>query len=63
MIENFEAIVQHIGKLKKEMFDEQQILFDNTLQNIEEKIKQAEQSRIHNRTESEIKQLRDFILE
>ena len=63
MVENFEHIVKHIGKLKKEMFDEQQILFDNTLQNIEQKIKQAEESRIRHSTESEITRLRDFILE
>ncbi len=63
MVENFWSIVKHIGGLKKEMFDEQQILFDNTLQNIEQKIKQAEQRRIQNSTQSEINSLRNFILE
>ena len=62
MVENFESLVEHIGVLKKEMFDEQQILFDNTLQNVQEKIKQAEESRIQHSTQAEITKLRNFIL-
>lgn len=63
MVENFWEIVKHIGWLKQEMFDEQKILFGNTLQNIEQKIKQAEQRRILHSTQSEITSLRNFILE
>lgn len=62
MVENFESLVEHIGVLKKEMFDEQQILFDTTLQNIEQKIKKAEEGRIRHSTEAEITKLRNFIL-
>ena len=62
MVENFEDLVAHIWVLKKEMFAEQQILFDNTLQNIEQKIKQAEKSRVQHSTQAEITKLRNFIL-
>lgn len=62
LVENFENVVKHIEKLKKEMFDEQQILFDNTLQNVQQKIKQAEERRVQNNTQSEITKLRNFIL-
>jgi len=62
MVENFGNVVKHIEQLKKEMFDEQQILFDNTLKNVQQKIKQAEERRVRHSTETEITKLRNFIL-
>ena len=63
MVENFESIVKHIGRLKKDLFDEQQILFDNTLHTIEQKIKIAKEHQVKSTTQSEILALRNFILE
>jgi len=63
MVENFWDIVKHVWRLKSEMFKEQEILFDNTLQNIEQKIKLAKQNQIQSSTQSEILALRNFILE
>ena len=63
LVENFEGIVWHIQVLKQDMFAEQEILFGKTLQGIEERIRQAKQNQIRHNAESEISNLRKFILE
>lgn len=61
VIEKFEQIMKNIGWLKKELLLEQEILFWNTLKNIEEKLKEIHKSKISAQIRQDISLLKNTI--
>jgi len=60
-IENFESIAASIGWLREDMLLEQEILFGQTLKNIEEKLQNTKQARISQDTKWDIAMLKNMI--
>ncbi|MCD5375120.1 hypothetical protein LR010_01550 [Candidatus Gracilibacteria bacterium] len=61
VIENFDEILKRVGDLKSEILMEQEILFGNTLKNIEERLKTMQKDKINMGSRESIALLKNII--